>query len=988
MVIMNKALKKELKSTIKLNISKYISLIIIILLGVAFYVGMNANSGILQKTMIQYFGDYHYHDLKIYSVYGISNEEMEQLKTEVPEIEVIEGKYYKEMIAMLKNKGKESAEKTVAVHSYSKEDELDQLMLLQGRNIEAKDEIVVDGSMVELGYSLGDEIELIDESLETQTYKIVGIARNPQYISVDRGSSNLLDGEIDYFVYISSENFKEDCFSVADIAIKKKYDAFTDEYNQYINSVEKVILEKAEVLSNERKIHFIEEKTMQQEEAESLYYEQKQNTEEALAVEKDRLLSAENEINDAESKLMSDQEIDELTMALKMQLENLAVEINTITQSIAMLKMNPLLINDVDIQELEEDRERLVEKYNALDSQYQEALTLKPRMEEARVQIAEKRKELENANAQYEEAQKKAYDELESAYQQIMNGKRIIDSLNSTNWIVFDRTDSFGYSGYYDDTIRIANLSKILPLFFFIVASLVAATSVTRMVQEERKKMGILKSLGYSDQQVLSKYLRYALTATLIGLIIGIGVGVYAFPIVFEKIYSLQYYMPSLIFSLPFKEIVISIVMAVFSTTFISYLFVKRSTKEMPASLMHKNDSRGYQGSFSGRWENLWVNMSPVRRVAYRNIIFGPGRSLMTIIGICGCTALIIVSFSIRASVWKIIKIQFHDIFTLNSEFFYKSTMNQHDIEADYQEISSLNYVDKLSLNRTELGSVKTDNKSHPSFIVIPNDTKAFQKTIGLRSSQTGKRIDLSKTDGVVITQKLAKHLGAKKGDQFTFVDSSDISHTTTISDISENYIFHYIYMNKDTYQKIYGVEALSNSVYVQYKSKKNITKADADIFGRDKYSDYLSIESEEKDSTDILNRFSIILYIVMISAGLLAFIVLYNIAKINVSERLTEVATLKVLGYDSKEINDYINHEITILTGIGIVVGVIFAIYLTKRVIATCELDTVMFYQKTSIISCVLGVVVTIIFSKIISLFIRRDLKRISMTESLKEAD
>jgi len=991
MVRKNKTLRKELISTIKINLKRYISLIAIIFLGVAFYVGMGINASVLQNTMINFFDSYNYSDIKISSVFGLTNDELNRLKSAIPEIEEIEGKYYVESVVNLKDKTKKSQEKVVAIHSYNDTDNINKSEIVAGREIKTSNEINADFTMAELGYNLGDEIEISNDSIKKQKYKIVGFIKNPQYISVNKGSSSLLNGRIDYYIYIADENFLEkDYFTTADIILKNKYRPFTDEYNNYADELKKSIVEKSDEISGERKNNIIEEKTKQLAAVENEYNQKKIEVENQLEIENNKLIQAEEELNNAESNLMSDSEINKITSALKKKLDSLSLELDVLERTIEIAKtQNTFNYSEDSIKNLESKHNELRNEYNQTLYQYNQALGLKEQMATARVTIPQKKEELAAAKEAYSKAKKEAYDELDKNYKKIQDNKKTLESLKDYSWSAYNRSDSYGYGNYLEDTKRIDNLSKILPLIFFIVASLVTSTSVTRMIQEERKKIGIFKSLGYNNKQINSKYFKYTFTAAIIGLTLGTAFGMFVFPLIFSKVYSILYFIPKIVYEIPYKEAFITSILALASSTLMAYLIVKKATTEMPASLMHKKVAQNYKIAAKSKDMKLLKDLAPEKRIAYRSIIFSPWRSFMTMIGIAGCTALIITSLGFRSSIRKVVDVQFENIINTSTQFFYKPTLTQYDIEDDYNKVCEMPEVEIASLNRVELTSARYNDKTFDVRTIIPQDANKFEQNIHLKSVVTGDIIDLSKADGVVITETLAKVMRLNKSDTITFTDSSNVTHTSIVSDISENYAYHYIYMNADAYKKIYGYDSLNNAIFVKYNDEAKDTSINKKINNNGMYAYFSSMSATKKDTKLILGRFDAIIYVILISAGLLAFIVLYNFAKINIGERLTEVATLKVLGYDADEINLYINYEISVLTVIGIFVGLFIGHYLTDIVIETCEADSALIYYKgLSISSYILGIALTILFSKIINIFIKKDLKKISMTDSLKEAD
>ena len=1100
MVKTKSTIKKELRSTIKLNIKRYISLIIMIFLGVAFFVGMRINSSVLQNSMIKYFEKYNYADMKVASEIGLSDEELYTLQQKVPDVELAEGKYYKELVVSLKSKGSKKKDKVFAVHSYSKNDKLNKVDIIEGKSIKKTDECLVDKDLKKQGYHLGDTIELKDDMLLKKTYKIVGFVNDTQYISIDKGTSDLLSGKIDYFVYVDKLNFQveDNLYIIFDIKLKNKYKTFSDEYNNYLEKTKNKVIKASKSISKERKQQIIDKKTKELDDAEKAYNTKKEEVDKELEIQGSKIAAAEKEINYAESKIMTEREIDIYLGALKTNLDSSKAQLDSLKSSIDVAKQTlkdfssyganeaetlkeklvsleekisvandtitrlrafledyestcqkailpsiiatcnsalseirtkiqeqeanintlqavmdninkmikyieekqPEVVPNIEetaeykkysnyIKEMENKYNTGIAKYNTALQEYNYAVAnLKPQSAAAKATLNNKKTELANAKKEYEAKKKEAYDKLEKVYNTIKDNRKLLQGIGNLEWHVFTRNDSFGYSNYYNDTQKINNLAKLFPMLFFIVASLVTATSITRLIQEERSKIGILKSLGYSKKQIMKKYLNYSFTAAIIGSILGVLTGTFIFPIIFVKVYSLLYLIPKIQYGLYIKEILLAVGLSFISTILVAYLAAKNISDEKPSDLMRPKVMKNSRKTLLEKQKSLWKKMTYIKRIAYRNIFLSIGRSLMTIIGIAGCTTLIISSFGVRDSIQNVLSMQFNRVFDMSVQFFYKQDLTQYDIEAEYKRVSKLDSIEHASLNRLEMQQIKVGKKSDTVRTIIPNDANALDNEIKLYNVKNNKKVNLAKTTGVVITEKLAKVKNVKVGDKIQFTDSSNITHSVKVSAIVENYISHYIYMNQNTYKKVYGYESANNMIITKYKEDKLEKDVTSEIFSSKKYSSFLSMIYYKNMTANVLKTFDIILYLIIIAAGLLAFVVLYNLAKINISERITEVATLKVLGYDSKRINKYINYEINILTNLGIIIGLIGGYFLTDIIITTCELDFIMFYHGISYISYILGVILTIVFSRTINVLVSRDLKKISITESLKSID
>ena len=1111
-----KTLFKEFLSTIKINFKRYLSIIIIIFLGVAFYVGMKANSSVLQVSMTSFFEKYNYGDIKLFSDIGLNQKELELIKKSVPSIDTIEGKYYTEAITNLKNDSNKLTEYAVYVHSYSNKYNINKLDVLEGRNINNSYECVVGIDLKERGIKLGDKIKLKSDLLKEETFKVVGFVSDPQYIAHDKGTSTTTGDLVYYFAYVDKTmfNISDDLFMVADIKLKNKYNNFTDDYNEFLDSSKKDIEKATGSVLDERGKAIIEEQKKKLEVAEADYNNKKAAVEAELNNAKKELESAERNLNKAKVAILPDKQIDEyfatlkadieaskqsldamktsssiargvvdilaavekgsqvvdennnvigyndtfelqLTSALgeyvKSQYDKLASKVQTVYGPLKdannalsefscsdinektdanlgsntidacntaynglkqrVSKQNKTVQSYVDFtKELNSDIESIetisqgkdifnkyatkVEKlYNDAQNEYDSAMQEYNKLYEeaknnnaaARRKIYAKEKELQTAKNEYEKREKEALEGLEKYYNQIIEGKKMLQKTYKFTHYVYTRNDSYGYGNYYDDTIRIDKLAQILPLLFFIVASLVTATSITRLIQEERSKIGILKSLGFNKLQIILKYVLYSFSADLIGVVLGIIVGIVGFPIILTYAYSLRYHMPNIIYVFHSSSIILAILLSLLSTVLIAFVCALKIAKEIPSKLMRKKEVKnspivGIEKKIEGLNK---LNLS--KRIAFRNIFSNVIRSLMTIIGVTGCTTLIIASFNVRESLYTYISIQFNKIYDIDTEFYYKNNVSQYEINKDYDEISNLKSVYNAAIGRKEAVTID-ENKAFKTYVVVPDTLQKFEKSIGIYNAFDKKeKIYLEREKGVVITEKLAKLLNLKKGDVIQFTDSSNVHHSATITDIAENYLFSYIYMNKDVYEKLYGYDLINNYLVVKYTDKANQKQEDEIIHSRGKYANFVSMSFYKDENKKVVNALDKLVYVIIISAGLLAFVVLYNISKISISEKNTEIATLKVIGYDVKWINKYVNYEIDVLKYIGILLGIVGGYYLTESVISACEMDFMMFYHGISILNYIYGILLTIVFSKVINFIIKNDIKNVEMSKALK---
>ncbi len=987
MVRINKTTKKDLYRTIRANIKRYISLILIILLGVGFYVGMKSSSPSLEKTMKDYFYDVKYMDLLLASEIGITNDELQQIKNEIPEIDLVEGGFYEEaLVEFTDQETKKSGEYVTAIHSYDSKKQINQLKLKSGHYPTKTNECIADASLRQLDYELGDKITINSSKFKNKELIISGFSRSPAYISVERGSSSLSSGKIQYFIYVNEDNYETSNntknYSVAHVKLKDKYEPFTKEYNQYVLDIANKIEELSVNISAKRREEFIADKERELNDANTIYEDEKAIVLNELESKKNDLDKAEEEINNAEAKIMTDEEVDLYISAAKLKVDAASSE----------LEITKALLDMASLDKSSSDYISLQSKYNDQSKAYKKTLNdynyakahLKEDMQNARVLLEEKKQELNEARTEYSEKEKEVITELEKQYSSIIEAKKSLKKLESQKWSVYTRQDQEGYNNYSSDIYRIKGLSRLFPITFFLVAALVTSSTINRLIQEERTKIGLFKSLGYNDKYILYKYVFYAVSAALFGTVLGIILGIAVFPTAFEEIYSLLYFMPDLKVKVSVIHVVLSVVFSLLSTVFVALITINDTVKEQPSALMMPKSEEYKNKTVLEKNGKLWRKIPFMKKIPYRNIFRKLNRSLMAVFGIAGCTALIIAGFGIRDSITGSMSIQFGKIMDVSAQFFYKSDLTDYEMQEEKNRVDNLDFVLKSAIARQEAVKVRNGKTIYKAYNIIPDDPSQIEEMVRLENIKGNSKLVLT-NKGVIITEKLSQLMNLSEGDSLLYYDSMDVEHEVLIIGVTENYVYDYIYMTKELYKEVNDIDAINNSLFVKFKKNTDSDKSIELINQSGKYSNYISIDRVRNSYENVMEKFAKILVVITISAGLLAFVVLYNLSKINIGERLREIATLKVLGYRSKEINKYINSEMKLLTFIGIIVGIIGGYFLTNMILIMCEVDEILFYHGISYTSYIYSVIITLIFSKIINIFVKKDLSEIDMVNTLK---
>ena len=508
---------------------------------------------------------------------------------------------------------------------------------------------------------------------------------------------------------------------------------------------------------------------------------------------------------------------------------------------------------------------------------------------------------------------------------------------------------------------------------------------MTRMIEEERIEIGTLKSLGYTNLQIISKYVLYAFLACVIGGVLGMTVGFYLLPNIVWILYSMIYTIPKFYATYQIGIGMLGILIAFICIGGATIIVTVKELKQMPAVLMRPKPPKNGKRIFLERIKFIWKKLNFSKKVTMRNIFRYKKRAVMTIVGIAGCTGLMLTGFGIKDSVIGIPDSQFGGVFKYDSSVMLQNTEGLEDLK---NYINSNENIESYVEIDGATGKLKNENANFDVTMFIPNDKENFKNAINLIDTKTNENVELS-DNGIIITDKVAEFLKIGAGDNVTLVSSDDIEYNFKVDYVVKNYVSHYVYMSKQFYEtniKTYK----TNMIYINNKdiTDEQKSKMSEEILNIKGVSSVNMISDMMKMVSDMLNTMNYVVVILIVASALLAFVVLYNLANINIAERQREIATLKVLGFYNKEVDNYINKENIIFTIIGVVLGLVFGTFLTDGIIASVEIDKLRFLKNIEPISYVYSAAITILFSLIVNAIIHFILKKIDMIESLKSVE
>lgn len=647
--------------------------------------------------------------------------------------------------------------------------------------------------------------------------------------------------------------------------------------------------------------------------------------------------------------------------------------------------------------EIQANTEKLTSSQTELDANEQKILDGEKEIQENEQKLKDAKKDLEDAKKklsdgkkEYQDGKKEADDKIAEAQQKIEDAQKEVDDIETPEWIISDRNDLPEYSDFGDNAERLKNIGKVFPMIFFLVAALISLTTMTRMVEEQRTQIGTMKALGYGKASIASKYLSYAFLATVGGSIAGVLFGEKVLPCIIIQAYGIMYWNIGDHMQLDYElqYALIASGAAVICTMGATLFSSAKTLAETPASLMHPPAPKEGKRILIERIGFIWKHLSFSWKSSMRNLFRYKKRLFMTIFGIAGSMGLMLVGFGLYDSIMDIALLQYDQI-----QHYDAMVINDEDA-TDSQEKDLLKFLDGNSeidhYTRVQLTKMTAPKEkgSVSIYVYVPENTENFKEDVTLRDRKSHEQYELT-DDGAVICEKTASLIGVKAGDKIT-LEKDNRKYKVKITAVTENYMGHYVYMTPSCYEKTFGEKPeYSSTVYTM----KEDAESDLETLGNAilKYPAALSISYTSSTAGQVermLGSLGAVIWVLIISAGMLAFVVLYNLNNINITERQRELATLKVLGFYDGEVSQYVFRENILLSFIGILAGAVFGILLHRYVITTVEVDAVMFGRNIKPISFVYSGIITFGFSMFVNMVMHFKLKKINMVESLKSVE
>ena len=616
-------------------------------------------------------------------------------------------------------------------------------------------------------------------------------------------------------------------------------------------------------------------------------------------------------------------------------------------------------------------------------------------MADANRTLAENQQKLEDGEkeyadglAEYEEGKAEADEELADALRELTDAQEEIDKIEPGEWYVLGRNTLAGYVTYGSDSERMSNLADVFPLIFFLVAALACLTTMTRMVEEQRTQIGSLKAMGFTRGAISIKYIGYAFAASFFGGLVGAVLGCIVIPLVIYNAWGIMYTLPDMFFLFQPGICVLAILAAVACTVGASLAACLSTLTATPADLMRPKAPKAGKRVLLERIGFLWKRLSFSQKVTVRNLFRYKRRFWMTVIGIGGCTALIVTGFGIHNSIFDILTKQYDEITPYNASVGLTDGLTQEELAEITGYLEENKYVSSYLASYQSTVDVTSDEGIVEGVnLFAVEDLEAFGEYVHLRHRTGGEAVTLPE-NGILITEKLSELLKVKAGDTITVNGERRVE--LVVEDVVENYVYHYIYLTEDYYEALFGERPIQNTLMVNFTSDSDeiSDQVSTGLMKLSGVSSYTHIAYIRDTFTDSMASIDYAVVIIILSAAALAFVVLYNLTNINITERMRELATLKVLGFYDKEVSAYVYRENIFLTLFGILLGLVMGRFLHAWLVRTVEINMVMFGRTAAPVCYVWAAALTVVFSIIVNIVAHYSLKKIDMVESLKTVE
>lgn len=986
---MKGAMIKTTIREIKGSLGRYLAILAIVMLGVAFFAGLKVTKPAMIETLDCYLEEQNFFDYRLLSTIGFTDEDLEKL-SEMEGIADIEGTISLDALCSI-DEGNELVYKIHAVP-----ETINKIVVTAGRMPESEKECVLDSAVFDesmIGSTITVTENNDEETLEMfgeRTFTIVGLARSPYYINFERGTTSIGDGKVNGYIYVPLASFDSEYMTEVFVTMEEKYYVLSDEYDDYIDATEDGVENTTEEVVMTRYTELVDDAQAELDDAQA-------ELDDAQTELNDKSAEAETELADALEEIENgEQEIADHEKEIadgKVEIQNAKDTLNAKeaellaqeTQLQAMEGMLPPEQYQAGLMQIQMGKEQIKTARDEIATKEAELVSGEEELEQAKKDLEEGRKEYDDAKVEFEEEVDDAQVKIDDAQVELDDAQAELNDLEEPDYYVLTRNANVGYACFESDANIVAAVADVFPIFFFLVAALICMTTMNRMVEEQRMQIGVLKALGYSNTAIVGKFIFYAGSAAVIGAVAGFFGGTWLFPQTIWTGYSIMYDMGKLYYLFDGVLAVISLIAALLCSVGTAYLSCRYELISVPANLIRPKAPKNGKRIFLEYITFIWRRMKFLHKVSFRNMIRYKKRFFMMILGISGCTALLVAGFGIKDSVANIADQQYSQIQIFDIGLTFADPMTEEERVALKEESAEI--FDEMAYRLEESVDLDFEGQTKSMYLEIPENSEEISIFLDLHT-EDGESISYPQEGEAVITAKTAENMGIQIGDEVVLRDNDMNQMKVTISGICENFVYNYIYINNETYRSQLGKEPEYKSAFAIVKESIDVHEASAKA---SYYNNVLSVSVTEDMRGRIGNMLTSMNYIValvILCAGALAFIVLYNLTNINITERIREIATIKVLGFYAKETADYVFRENIMLTGIGAVIGLLLGKWLHWFIMYQIRIDMVSFKTYVAPISYVWSFLLTFVFAMFVNALMQLKLEKINMAESLKSIE
>ncbi len=1008
---MGKIIIKNAFREIKTTLNRFLAIMLIVMIGVAFYTGLKAVGPDLKNCASDYFEKNNFMDYRLVSSAGFSEEDLKEIE-KLNGIKYVQPVYSMDAFQYWDNHSYVAHLVSIPMSGGS----INIPLLIEGRMPKDLSECVIDKQKHGNGPKIGEQITLssgtdtpISESLENNKLTVVGIVQTPQYITKERGSSRLGTGKVGGIVFMPAENFKFNFYSeiLVKASVEPGVNSFSEEYVSFIEKFrgefENISLKRSDI----RREIILNDAKAKIDEQENEYESAKLEAERKFSENIKNLDEAKSKLQDAQTLLdKKEKESQDSFENSKLQLEearkNLEASKNDYEEKLKAYRDALLVSNGKQLEALNQQKIQLDAAKAAIENSEKELEKKEKELEEiaeqAQISFEKQRNELlEQSKAletSYDELNKKKHETDQKFLQtkeQRDEARENLNDISAPEWHIFERDENPGYADFKGAIDRTSGIASLLPIFFFAIAALVCLTTMTRMVEEQRTQIGTLKALGYGSTAIAFKYIFYAASASITGSILGCLIGFNLIPSVIFAAYKILYAIPEMhgefYFGIAFSASFFAVAVTV-AATMITCI---ASLKAVPSELMRPQAPKAGKKILLERISFFWSRLKFTQKVTVRNLFRYKKRFWMTTLGVACCSAMLVAGLGLRDSMaTQVSQKQFDEILKYDLSVQCREGVSQgelSDAENFLQSISpGTSFTQTVSKNITAQNSEKTSEQIDCS-LTVPMDVQKFGSYFALRDYKTLAPLNLF-DNGAIISRKLAKMLGVSIGDEITISEDEVETHHILITGICENYIQHYIFMSPDYYKEIYDQTAKANQILFKLGGEYSSEKISSELMNMDGISSVRFKSDSREDFKNLLKSIDYLIWVIIVSAALLALVVLYTLTAININERFREIATIKVLGFYDNEVSSYITKESYLLTLFGAAIGLLAGIPLHGYILGSAEVGNVMYVENILPQSFLISAMLTFAFTWLVNKIMNGALKKIDMVEALKNSD